>query len=77
VTGNWTYDERWDMWRFWRNSDGQNVVKICRSRNHGLIPARLRGSGITDEQLGEIVLPIQDTLFNLSDTGIYSHEVPG
>ena len=74
LRGKWTYDERWDTWRFWRDSDGQNVVKIARSKSHGLIPARLSGSGITDKQLKEIVLPIQDTLFGLSDAGIYSYE---
>lgn len=74
IKGKWTYDEKWDTWRFWR--DGQNVIKVQRSKSHGLIPARLYGSGITDEQLKEIAFPIQDSLFDLSDSGTYSYEVP-
>lgn len=75
IKGKWTYDERWDTWRFWRDEDGRNVIKIARFQSFELIPARLYGSGVTDEQLEKITLPIQDSLFNLSDTGTYSHRI--
>jgi hypothetical protein len=75
LKGEWTYDKRWDTWKFWRDSDRQNVIKIQRSKLHGLIPSRLHGSGITDEQLKKMVLPIQDALFDLSNMGTYSYEV--
>ena len=74
LTGKWTYDEKQDTWRFWRDEDGQNVIKISRSQRFGLIPARLHGSGITDPQAKKIALPIQKKLFALSDSGIYSYK---
>jgi len=42
IEGKWTYDEQWDTWRFWRDEDGRNIIKIQRSKSHGLIFAKLR-----------------------------------